>query len=369
MKIHEKHYHTIWINEKNPEEVIIIDQQLLPFKFETQILKTPKDACTAIREMNVRGAPLIGVTAAYGLYLAALHAPLDDLLPTIRNEAQKIMCARPTAINLKAAVKYCLKRITNQKTRDKIIQEALNAANDLKQLEIENSKNIGKFGLDLIEVISKKKQGETVNILTHCNAGWLACIDYGTATAPIYMAHEKGIKLHVWVDETRPRNQGAKLTAFELGQQGIKHTIIPDNTSGHLMQHGKIDIIFVGTDRTSRNGDVANKIGTFLLACGALVEKVPFFVACPSSSIDWDIYDGVYETPIEKRSEEEVTHIEGVADGRIERIKITPEGSPAANYGFDVTPGELITGLITERGICKPNEKDMLTLFPEKKKI
>jgi methylthioribose-1-phosphate isomerase len=267
--------------------------------------------------------------------------------------------SRPTAVNLKYAIDLIIAKTKNAKTLDEKIKVAFETANQLKQDEIENCRLIGEFGFPLIEKISTSKKGETVNILTHCNAGWLACVDYGTATAPIYLAHNKGIKLHVWVDETRPRNQGARLTAFELGEEGIPHTVIADNTGGLLMQKGMVDMVIVGSDRTSANGDVANKIGTYLKALAAHDNKIPFYAALPISTIDFEIKDGVKEIPIEERNQDEVRYIEGWHEGEIKRVRLTPENSNALNYGFDVTPSKYVTAIITEKGICKANQSDI----------
>lgn len=366
MKIDGTTYHTIWLKKDNPAVVQIIDQTKLPFEFSIVDLKTTCDVSHAIRAMLVRGAPLIGVTAAYGLYLAAINAPLNDLKPTVRNAAQKFIMTRPTAVNLHAAVRYCISEINKANGRDEVVQTALNCANKLRDKEIDSCRMIGEYGLKLIQDINKSKNGKTVNILTHCNAGWLACVDYGTATAPIYLAHDQGIDVHVWVDETRPRNQGARLTAWELQQHGVPFTVIPDNTGGHLMQRGDVDIVIVGTDRTTATGDVANKIGTYLKALAAKDNKIPFYVACPSSSIDWSLSNGINEIPIEQRAPEEVYFMEGMNDSGLHTVRITPLGCDVANYGFDVTPSKLVTGLITERGVCKPRRASIAKLFPEK---
>ncbi len=363
MKINDKHYHTIWIQENNPKSIQIIDQRLLPFEFKIKDLKTAKDAYIAIKEMWVRGAPLIGVTAAYGMYLGLMNLQKNDNLDIeIKRIADYLESSRPTAVNLKFAIDLILEKIKNQDDLDDKIRIALETANQFKQDEIENCRLIGENGYQFIEEISKAKKGETVNILTHCNAGWLACVDYGTATAPIYLAHEKGIKLHVWVDETRPRNQGARLTAFELEQQGIPHTVITDNTGGLLMQKGMVDMVIVGSDRTSANGDVANKIGTYLKALAAHDNNIPFYVALPLSTIDWKITDGVKQIPIEQRDEDEVKYMEGWHNNQITKVRLTPENSPAINYGFDVTPAKYVTALITEKGVCKANKKEIMNL-------
>ncbi len=363
MLINGKHYHTIWVKEKDPKTIQIIDQRFLPFEFKIQNLKTAEHTFIAIKDMWVRGAPLIGVTAAYGMYLGLLTLKdKKNWQLKIQDLADYLESSRPTAVNLKFAIDLVLENIAKTNILEDKIQIAFETANQLKNDEIENCRLIGENGFPLIEQISKAKKGDTVNILTHCNAGWLACVDYGTATAPIYHAHKKGIKIHVWVDETRPRNQGARLTAFELEQQGIQHTVIADNTGGLLMQKGMVDMVIVGSDRTSRNGDVANKIGTYLKALAAYDNNIPFYVALPTSTIDFKINDGINEIPIEKRSDEEVKYIEGWYNDQITKVRLTPENSPAVNYGFDVTPAKYVTALITEKGIAKTNINDILGL-------
>lgn len=358
MKINGKHYHTIWTKQDDPKTIRIIDQRYLPFEFKTQDLKTIEDACQSIQEMWVRGAPLIGITAAYGMYLGLLNMP-NDSEEKIQSMADYLGSSRPTAVNLQFAIDLILDQIKQGNTLQQKIQIALDTANQLKADEIENCRLIGEHGFPLIEKIYNAKKGETVNILTHCNAGWLACVDYGTATAPIYLAHDRGIKIHVWVDETRPRNQGARLTAYELEQQGVPHTVIADNTGGLLMQKGMVDLVIVGSDRTSANGDVANKIGTYLKALAAHDNHIPFYVALPLSTIDFTMDDGIRNIPIEQRSEDEVKYIEGWHNNKITKVRLTPENSPALNYGFDVTPAKYVTALITEKGVCKANKKEM----------
>ncbi|PLX11934.1 MAG: S-methyl-5-thioribose-1-phosphate isomerase [Marinilabiliales bacterium] len=365
MIVNQKHYTTIWLNE-NERSVSIIDQRKLPFEFSIESFTCCNQIRLAIKEMWVRGAPLIGVAAAYGVYLASIHAPENDLIPSIRNAAQKLLHARPTAINLKFAIHGSMEKICRENSKERVIQAALDYAENLRNQEIENCRMIGIHGLDLIKT-QYKKTGKPVQILTHCNAGWLACVDYGTATAPIYMAHDEGIPVHVWVDETRPRNQGARLTAWELSQHGIPNTLIADNTGGHLMQHQMVDMVIVGTDRTTITGDVANKIGTYLKALAAKDNNIPFYVAAPSTSIDWSLTDGVKQIPIEKRDEKEVLLMEGINGNTVETIQISHSECKAVNYGFDVTPARLVTSLITERGICKANEEGISCLFPEKK--
>ncbi|WP_167617405.1 S-methyl-5-thioribose-1-phosphate isomerase [Maribellus sediminis] len=367
MKIGGKHYHTIWLKEDDQQIVQVIDQRKLPFQFEIYDMKTVEDAYFVIREMVVRGAPLIGVTAAYGMYLALLGFSEGDLEHYLKSKADYLKSSRPTAVNLAFAVDEMFDFIINNLGSPELIQLTLNKAHELKQQEIEFGEKIGEAGLGIIEAIYQRK-GETVNILTHCNAGWLACIDWGTATAPIYKAHLKGIPVHVWVDETRPRNQGARLTAYELGEEGVPHTVIPDNTGGHLMQHGMVDMVIVGSDRTTVRGDVANKIGTYLKALAAKDNAVPFYAALPSSTFDWELEDGVSEIPIEQRNAEEVSRIEGWDGTQIQSVQLIPEKSTVANFGFDVTPARLVTGLITERGVCRADKQSILQLFPEKQK-
>ncbi|WP_319229923.1 S-methyl-5-thioribose-1-phosphate isomerase [Draconibacterium orientale] len=365
MKIQGKHYHTIWVDADDPTIIQVIDQRKLPFVFETFAMRSADDAFFAIKEMVVRGAPLIGVTAAYGMYLALLQLKNENWEEDLNRVAEYLKSSRPTAVNLAFAVDEMLAFILANKNEADLKEKALAKAGELKQQEIDFGDKIGEHGLKLIEEIYKKK-GSAVNILTHCNAGWLACIDWGTATAPIYKAHLKGIPVHVWVDETRPRNQGARLTAYELGEQGVPHTVIPDNAGGHLMQHQMVDMVIVGSDRTTVTGDVANKIGTYLKALAAHDNNVPFYVALPSSTFDWEMNDGVKEIPIEQRAADEVAEIEGWHDKQIKSVRLIPEKSTVANYGFDVTPARLVSGLISERGICKADKQSILKLYPEK---
>jgi len=364
MQIKGKQYHTIWLKKNDRSVVQVIDQRKLPFIFKIFELKTVEDAFFAIKEMVVRGAPLIGVTAAYGMYLAVLEHQNGNRVKFFQEKADYLKSSRPTAVNLAFAIDEMLKTILNEATNN-LVDAALKKADELKNKEIEYCEKIGEHGLRIIEQIHKEKKS-TVNILTHCNAGWLACIDWGTATAPIYKAHRKGIPVQVWVDETRPRNQGARLTAYELGEEGVNHTVIPDNAGGHLMQHGKVDLVIVGSDRTTSSGDVANKIGTYLKALAAKDNSVPFYVALPSSTMDWNLNDGLSEIPIEQRHSNEVAEIEGWHGNEIKSIRLIPEKSPVVNYGFDVTPARLVTGLITERGICKASKKSIFELYPEK---
>jgi len=360
MKIRGKKYRTIWQKVDNEKIIQIIDQRMLPFEFVIEDLKTLDEMCVAIKDMHLRGAGLIGAAAAWGMYLAACEKINLEVAAT------KLKATRPTAVNLAWAVDRILDAVRNSPKQDAltIVQDE---AKRIADEDAENCRKIGEHGVKIIEELSLKKKGEVVNILTHCNAGWLAFVDYGTATAPIYEAYKRGIKVHVWVDETRPRNQGSKLTAFELGQEGIPHTIIADNTGGHLMQHGLVDMVITGSDRTTFTGDVANKIGTYLKALAAKDNNIPFYVALPSSTFDWTLRDGVHGIPIEERSEDEVKFIDGISTFGMQTIRVTPENSPACNYGFDVTPARLVTGLICERGICEANEESVFKLFPERK--
>jgi methylthioribose-1-phosphate isomerase len=366
MRINGEPYHTIWLSNKNPSVVQVIDQRKLPFVFEILDLKTPEDCFFAIRDMAVRGAPLIGITSAYGMYLALQYFKGNNPKEYLKETATRLKSARPTAVNLAYAVDEMLDFMLRNLTHPNLKEISLDKVEELKSSEISFSEKIGEFGLGIIEGIYQKKK-EPVNILTHCNAGWLACIDWGTATAPIYKAHRKGIPVHVWVDETRPRNQGARLTAYELVQEGVMHTVIADNTGGHLMQHRMVDLVIVGSDRTTVTGDVANKIGTYLKALAAKDNGIPFYVALPSSTFDWQMEDGIAEIPIEERDSDEVAKIEGWTGNSTQQVRLIPENSRTANYGFDVTPARLVTGLITERGICKANRKSITALFPENK--
>ena len=355
MKIEGKEYRTIWF-ENNI--VKIIDQTKLPHKFYIKDLKTVKDAINAIKSMEVRGAPLIGATAAYGLVLAIIENN-DQLF--LKKSSEDLIQSRPTAINLKWAVDRMMKKISGVNSK-KLLQVATDEAKVICEEDINFCKNIGLNGLKIIEEISKKKK-DTVNILTHCNAGWLATINWGTATSPIYHAHQKGVKVHVWVDETRPRNQGASLTSYELNEEGVNNTVITDNAGGLLMQRGEIDMCIVGTDRTLSNGDVCNKIGTYLKALAAKDNNVPFYVALPSSTIDWNIKDHK-KIPIEKRNSDELSYVEGVdKDDKVTKVRIYPKKSKAMNLAFDVTPAKYVTGLITEKGICEASKEGLKKLF------
>ena len=365
MNIQGKAYHTIWMKEGDATVVQIIDQRHLPHKFVIEDLQSVDEVAVAIKDMHVRGAPLIGVTAAFGMYFAAREAQnSSDPIRYIRMAADKLKATRPTAVNLAWAVDQQLEEL-DRVENSQLVERFWENAERFKTESIERCRNIGEFGLPLIEEIYQRTQ-KTVNVLTHCNAGWIACIDHGTATAPIYAAHNKGIPVHVWVDETRPRNQGARITAFELKEHGVPHTVITDNAGGHIMQHGLVDLVIVGTDRTTASGDVCNKIGTYLKALAAHDNGVPFYVGAPSSSIDFSLHDGLKEIPIELRGEEEVTHIQGELNGEIQLVLLTPPGSPAANYAFDVTPARLVTGLITEKGICEASKAGIQGLFRER---
>jgi methylthioribose-1-phosphate isomerase len=363
MKVGGKSMRSIWL-EADGWSVGVIDQTLLPHRLAIVRLTTLDEAAHAIRAMQIRGAPLIGATAAYGICLAMRADPSDE---AIEHAYATLIATRPTAINLKWALDEMMAVVRNR-PQDERTGAAYRRAAEISEEDIAINTAIGKSGLPLIEAIAqRKKAGERVNVLTHCNAGWLAAVDVGTATAPIYLAHDNDIAVHVFADETRPRNQGASLTAWELGQHGVPHTVIADNTGGHLMQHGLVDLVIVGTDRVTKNGDVCNKIGTYLKALAARDNNVPFYVALPSPTIDFRVADGIGEIPIEERSADEVATITGRAgDGRIETVRIVPDGSPVANYGFDVTPARLVTGLITERGIIAASAAALAGAFPDR---
>jgi methylthioribose-1-phosphate isomerase len=360
MLIHGRPFRTIWPTDDGAVE--IIDQTMLPHAVEIVRLESLDDAVVAIADMRVRGAPLIGVTAAWALALAMRADASDAALATA---SRRLKAARPTAVNLAWAVDHVGEAIAALPAAQR--EAAARAeANAVAEADVAACRRIGEHGADLIAAISRAKGGEPVNILTHCNAGWLATVDWGTALSPIYVAQERGIALHVWVDETRPRNQGAALTAFELGHQGVAHTVIVDNAGGHLMQHGRVDLCLVGADRITRTGDVANKIGTYLKALAAADNAIPFHVAAPASTIDWRMTDGLAQIPIEERDGAEVTHMTGVlADGSRSLIRVSAPGSAAANFAFDVTPARLVTSLITERGVCPASAAGLSALFPE----
>jgi methylthioribose-1-phosphate isomerase len=366
VKVGSKHFRTIWRKSDDEHVVQLIDQRFLPHDFVIEEVRSVEQMATAIHEMHVRGAGLIGASAGYGMYLAALEAARRDSFDEhLTATAAQFTATRPTAVNLSWAIERQLQNIAAGKTADEKVALALRTADLIADEDAEHCRMIGQHGLKLIWQIAERKPNKPINVLTHCNAGWLAFVDYGSATAPIYAAHDSGLPLHVWVTETRPRNQGSKLTAWELGQHGVSHTLVADSAAGHLMQRGEIDLIFVGTDRTTYTGDVANKIGTYLKALAAKANDVPFYVALPSSSIDWKMRDGLKEIPIEQRGADEVKNADGWYNGQHIAVRIAPDESPAANYGFDVTPRELVTGLITERGVCEANEKSIRSLFPE----
>ncbi len=369
MKVKNSHYRTIWPDPADNTIIKIIDQRLLPHRFVIEELKTVEDFCRAIRDMHVRGAGLIGATAGFAMYSASLFAPQANANSYFQEAAQKLLATRPTAKNLAWAVERQLSAICDEEHREKRIEKLFKSACEIADEDASYCQKIGEFGCELIAAISKRKGGEQVNILTHCNAGWLAFVDYGSATAPIYAAHHAGIKTHVYVDETRPWLQGARLTAWELKEEGVPHTLIADNTGGHLMQHGMVDMVIVGTDRTTFTGDVANKIGTYLKALAAKDNNIPFYVALPSSTFDWDIEDGVKQIPIEERSGNEVNYVTGLtSDNKIETVLVPPENTKSLNFSFDVTPARLITALITERGVVAPNRQEILRMYPEKSK-
>jgi methylthioribose-1-phosphate isomerase len=363
MKVGGDHFRSIWL-EPDGWSVGAIDQRRLPHEFVVTRLTSCEAAADAIRTMLVRGAPLIGATAAYGVALAMRSDSSDAALD---GACRTLLATRPTAVNLKWALDE-LRLALLPLPAPARCAAAYARARDIAEEDVAINRQIGAHGLALIEAIAAhKKPGERVNVLTHCNAGWLATVDWGTATAPIYLAHDRGDAVHVWVDETRPRNQGASLTAWELGHHGVPHTVIPDNTGGHLMQHGMVDLVIVGTDRVTARGDVCNKIGTYLKALAAHDNGVPFYVALPSPTIDFGIDDGLRDIPIEQRAAEEVTTMTGrTADGRIETVRIVADGSPVANYAFDVTPARLVTGLITERGVLSPDRASLAAAFPER---
>ena len=362
MRIGETHYRSIWM-DNDPGVVKVIDQRILPFEFNILELRNARDAYQAIAQMVVRGAPLIGACAAFGLYLAAYTSRKENWCEEVQEAGALLISARPTAVNLKYAVDLLMEKVECAGSRESMIKELFHLAHRFAEDEVIRSRKIGEHGLGLIREIYEKA-GRPVNILTHCNAGWLACVDYGTAAAPIYLAHDRGIPVHVWVDETRPRNQGARLTAYELGEHGVPHTVIVDNAGGLLMQQGKVDLVIVGSDRTTRSGDVANKIGTYLKALAAKDLGIPFYVALPSSSIDFKLAQGE-EIEIENREDLEVSHMEGWDEEKQKatRFRILPKGSKVINPGFDITPARLVSGLITDKGICDASEDGIASLF------
>jgi methylthioribose-1-phosphate isomerase len=363
MLVNGKQMRPIWF-DKETGRVLVIDQRRLPHELEIMTLDSVDRVIHAIQEMVVRGAPLIGVTGAYGVLVALVTTSNEE---AFRRQCLRIRQARPTAVNLAWAVDRVQAKVLGCREADARLAAAQYEADAIAAEEVDNCRSIGEHGARLIASIARNKAGGTVNILTHCNAGWLACVEWGTATAPVYVAHEQGVPVHVWVDETRPLNQGARLTAWELGQGAIPHTVITDNAGGHLMQHGMVDLVIVGTDRSTYTGDVANKIGTYLKALAARDNGVPFYVALPSSTFDWQMRDGCREIPIEERHPDEVRYVQGRTAAGMDRVLITPPESPAANFAFDVTPARLVTGFITERGVCAADENAILGLFPEKR--
>lgn len=366
MKVDGKDMRPIWF-DKATKTVQVIDQRFLPHELVIKDLNTVDAVIYAVQEMVVRGAPLIGATGALGVYVSLVQknngGPDNRYLET---ECTRLKNARPTAMNLFWGVDRVRDAAIKETDYGARVKAALKEALTVVEEEAANCEEIGRYGLPIIQEISRKKGGKPVNILTHCNAGWLACVEYGTATAPIYAAFDHDIDVHVWVDETRPLNQGSRLTAWELGKHGIRHTVITDNAGGHLMQHGMVDLVIVGTDRTTRAGDVANKIGTYLKALAARDNNIPFYVALPSSTFDWNITDGIKDIPIEERDHDEIRYVQGLCEGRVQTVLVPPESSPAANPAFDVTPARLVTGFITERGVCNATEADIMALFPEK---
>jgi methylthioribose-1-phosphate isomerase len=353
---------SLWLRD-NGRAVCIIDQRALPFHLRVEELSSVEEVCTAIRDMHLRGAPLIGVAAAYGMYLAALEAARGGGPEYLHDAARRLVATRPTAVNLAWAVRRQLAELAEADDPKARVRLSLRTAREIEEEDIERCRRIGEHGRPLLAEASAHGR-ERVNVLTHCNAGWLACVRHGTATSPIYAAHRAGIPVHVWVDETRPRNQGARLTAWELERAGVPHTVIVDNTGGHLMQRGLVDLVIVGADRVSRRGDVANKIGTYLKALAARDNGIPFYAALPTSSIDWSIRDGLAEIPIEERDAREVRYVEGLAGGEPTEVLVTSPSSPAANYAFDVTPARLVTALITESGVVPATEEGLAGLRP-----
>lgn len=364
MNVDGKPHRTIWLSATDSAKVMVIDQRQLPHQFRTVELNTVEDVCSAISEMIVRGAPLIGVAAAFGMYLSALNYRGDNFTQHMEESAARLLSTRPTAINLSWALAEQKKIVHELKDRDQVVSALRVNAMRIADEDVAVCHNIGQLGLAIIRELHQRHPDRPVEILTHCNAGWLCAVDIGTATAPMYEAFNAGIPVHVWVDETRPRNQGASLTAWELGQHGVPYTLVTDNCGGHLMQNGMVDMVIVGTDRVSRGGDVANKIGTYLKALAAHANDIPFYVAAPSSSIDWSLLNG-RDIPIEQRDASEVSYVSGLCDGEIRKVLIAPPDAHVANYGFDVTPRALVTGIITERGIAQANEESLLALFPE----
>lgn len=366
MNVNGRHYRTIWTEGSGEEEtLLIIDQTALPHEFRVVALHSVDDVCRAVREMLVRGAGLIGATAAWGVWIAARTAPEGDFAAFMTQSMEKLRATRPTASNLVWALERQKKALAGL-GRKEAVEAAHAEAQAIADEDAEFCRRIGEHGLGIIRELAARKGGQPVNILTHCNAGWLAFVDHGSALSPVYAAFNAGIPVHVWVDETRPRNQGASLTAWELGMHGVPHDLIADNAGGHLMQHGMVDMVITGADRVTRRGDAANKIGTYLKALAAHDNNVPFYVALPSSTFDFSLYDGVSGIPIEERNADEVRIMSGLSEkGQVERVLICPADTPARNWAFDVTPARLITGLVTERGVCEASERGILSLYPE----
>jgi methylthioribose-1-phosphate isomerase len=373
VRVNNRHYRTIWLHPDDPRLVRIIDQRHLPFEFVVEDVADSVSMARAISEMRVRGAGLIGAAAGFGMYLAALEnqgirSP-EGFTRAVTEAGARLKATRPTAVNLEWAVERQLGAMAPVGSVAEKIAAAMATAQRIADEDAEYCRRIGEHGARVISDLHRRT-GRPVNVLTHCNAGWLAFVDHGSATAPIYAAHDSGVPVHVWVDETRPRNQGARLTAWELSQHGVDHTVVADNAGGHLMQHGQVDLVLTGADRVTRSGDAANKVGTYLKALAARDNGVPFYVALPSSTFDWRMRDGVREIPIEERGGDEVTFISGLdSDGRVRDVRLTPIGSRAANFAFDVTPARLVTGLVTERGICSADEEGILGLFPERRPL
>lgn len=370
MRISGKHYRTVW---READALCIIDQRFLPHRLVIEQLQTVQETVQAIRDMHVRGAILLGSIAAYGMYLVVREAiaksggQREEFDRLLQQGSTALKLARPTAVNLAWGIHQVMAAMDNADTPEERLRLSLQSADAIAEDEVNRSRAIANHGLEIIKAISRKKHGQRVNILTHCNAGWLACVDYGTATAPIYAAFDQGINIHVWVSETRPRNQGARLTAWELGEHEVPHTLVVDSAAGHLMQHGMVDFVIVGADRVTRQGDVANKVGTYLKALAARANDIPFYVAFPSSTIDWTMHDGLREIPIEVRDADEVKYVEGLVDQREQRALITTGQTAAMNFAFDVTPASLITGFISERGECPATEPGLLELYPEQR--
>jgi methylthioribose-1-phosphate isomerase len=367
MKVNGRHFESLWIHPKKQEVLQIIDQRYLPFALHVEDIATAEEMERAIRDMHLRGAPLIGVAGAWAMYLTLLHADPGGMTKSwISTQAMRIKSARPTAVNLAWAVDRIFNAVENEPDPSRMVETARRVASEITQLERERSRMIGLNGLPLLEQANREKRGAVVNILTHCNAGWLACVDYGTALAPIYLAHDRGIPLHIWVDETRPRNQGAHLTAWELAQHGVPCTVITDNAGGYLMMKGKVDMVLVGCDRASPYGDIVNKVGTYLKALAAYDNHIPFYAALPTSTIDWNLEEGAVSTPIEEREGAELRSCLGWDGNQFVEQKTIPDNTAVSNVGFDITPARLVSAIITEKGIFKANYHDLATIYPNK---